>query len=54
MSEQIEMFPASDPPPVEVVRICTGCGKSIITRIGKDHLSSEYSDSEGRCWDCSP
>ena len=32
---------------------CSRCGKPIITLQRGDYIVSEYTDGQGRCWDCS-
>jgi hypothetical protein len=59
-SRQLPLFLRPTPPPFSLapspdeIRLCSGCGKQIITRrrTAEGEIVSEYCDQAGRCCGC--
>jgi hypothetical protein len=59
-SRQLPLFPRPTPPPCSLapspdeIRLCSACGKQIITqrRTADGAIISEYCDQAGRCCRC--
>ena len=55
MTIQLDLYPIDktrDEHPCSSEKSCTRCGLPIVTITAENHVTSEYMDSEGRCWDC--
>jgi hypothetical protein len=37
---------------LDEIRICTRCGREIISRWQRDEIVSEFVSNDGECWNC--